>query len=52
MVNFLPLYGGLGSNTGFKIVGQPEPPPGQGPSTDVRVVDAGYFSALGCGLIH
>ncbi|HKN82019.1 MAG TPA: ABC transporter permease, partial [Pyrinomonadaceae bacterium] len=27
MVNFLPLYGGLGSATGFKILGQPEPPP-------------------------
>jgi putative ABC transport system permease protein len=25
MVNHLPLYGGLGSNTGFKILGRPEP---------------------------
>ena len=33
----------LGFSTGFKIEGRPEPPPGQGPSTDVRVVDAGYF---------
>ena len=41
MVNHLPLYGGLGSSTGFKILGRPEPPPGQGPGTDVRVVDAG-----------
>src|SRR6185369_12274771 len=40
MVNYLPLYGGLGSATGFKIEGRPEPPPGQGPSTDVRVADA------------
>src|ERR1041384_2450812 len=36
MVNFLPLNGGLGSNTGFKILGQTEPPHGQGPSTAVR----------------
>src|SRR6185295_8005107 len=52
MVNFLPLYGGLGSNTGFKILGQPEPPPGQGPGTDVRVVDAGYFGTLGIPLLR
>src|SRR5215217_4918126 len=52
MVNFLPLYGGLGSNTGFKILGQPEPPPGQGPSTDVRVADSGYFSTLGIPLLR
>ncbi|HEX8291316.1 MAG TPA: ADOP family duplicated permease, partial [Pyrinomonadaceae bacterium] len=47
MVNFLPLYGGLGSATGFLIEGQPEPPPGMGPSTNVRVADAGYFKTLG-----
>ncbi len=52
MINFLPLYGGLGSNTGFKILGRPEPPPGQGPSTDVRVVDAGYFLSMGIPLVR
>ncbi|HEU4834145.1 MAG TPA: ABC transporter permease [Pyrinomonadaceae bacterium] len=52
IVNFLPLYGGLGSNTGFKILGQPEPPPGQGPSTDVRVANAGYFSTMGIPLLR
>lgn len=52
MVNFLPLYGGLGSSTGFKIMGQPEPPPGQGPSTDVRVADAGYFEVMGIPLLR
>jgi putative ABC transport system permease protein len=52
MVNHLPLYGGLGSNTGFKIIGRPEPPPGQGPGTDVRVVDAGYFPTLGIPLLR
>jgi putative ABC transport system permease protein len=52
VINFLPLYGGLGSATGFKIEGQPEPPPGQGPSTDVRVVDAGYFETMGIPLLR
>jgi len=52
IINFLPLYGGLGSNTGFKILGRPEPPPGQGPSTDVRVVNAGYFETLGIPLLR
>jgi putative ABC transport system permease protein len=52
MVNFLPLYGGLGSSTGFKIIGRPEPPPGQGPSCDVRVVDAGYFPTLGIPILR
>lgn len=52
MVNFLPLYGGLGSATGFKIVGLPEPPPGQGPSCDVRVADSGYFQTMGIPLLR
>jgi putative ABC transport system permease protein len=52
IINFLPLYGGLGSATGFKIEGRPEPPPGQGPSTDVRVVDAGYFQTMGIPLLR
>jgi putative ABC transport system permease protein len=52
MVNFLPLYGGLGSNTAFKITGRPEPPHGEEPSTDVRVVDAGYFETLGIPILR
>ena len=52
IVNFLPLYGGLGSNTAFKILGQPEPPPGQAPGTDVRVADAGYFGTMGIPLLR
>lgn len=52
MVNFLPLYGGLGSATGFKIESRPEPPPGQGPGCDVRVVDAGYFQTLEIPLLR
>jgi putative ABC transport system permease protein len=52
IVNYLPLYGGLGSNTAFKILGQPVPPPGQEPSTDVRVADSGYFGTLGIPLLR
>jgi putative ABC transport system permease protein len=52
MVNHLPLYGGLGSSTGFKILGRPEPPPGQEPGTDVRVVDKGYFETMGIPLLR
>jgi putative ABC transport system permease protein len=52
MINFLPLYGGLGSATGFKIEGRPEPPPGQGPSCDVRAVDAGYFQTMSIPLLR
>ena len=50
MVNFLPLYGGLGSATGFNIEGKPEPPRGTGPSTNVRVADAAYFKTMGIPL--
>jgi len=46
-VNYLPLYGGLGCSTGFSIEGEPQPPPGEGPSTNVRVTDEGYFAAMG-----
>ena len=52
MVNFLPLYGGLGSSTAFKIEGRPEPPPGQLPGCDVRVADAGYFPSMGIPLLR
>jgi putative ABC transport system permease protein len=52
MVNHLPLYGGLGSSTGFKILGRPEPPPGHEPGTDVRVVDSEYFVTMGIPLLR
>ena len=44
-VSYLPLAG-PGAGTGFTIVGQPAPLPGQGPTTDVSVCDNGYFRAL------
>lgn len=47
MVNFLPLYGGLGSATGIIIEGRPAPPAGEGPSANVRVADSGYFGTMG-----
>ena len=50
IVNYLPLYGGLGSATGFNIEGQPVPPRGTGPSTNVRVADSGYFKTMGIPL--
>src|SRR5207245_1510351 len=37
-ISFLP-FAGLGAATGFTIVGQPPPAPGQGPVVDVRVCD-------------
>ncbi|HEV3470215.1 MAG TPA: ABC transporter permease [Pyrinomonadaceae bacterium] len=52
VVNFLPLYGGLGSATGFTIEGRPAPPPGEEPGTNVRVADAGYFRAMGIPLLR
>ena len=51
-VNFLPLYGGLGSSTGFSIEGKPKLPPGERISTNVRVSDAGYFDAMGIPLLR
>jgi putative ABC transport system permease protein len=44
-ISFLPLAGS-GAATGFTIVGQPPPAPGQEPVADVRVADNGYFDSL------
>jgi putative ABC transport system permease protein len=52
IVNFLPLYGGLGSQTVFSIEGRPPRPPGEELSTHARVSDAGYFQALGIPLMR
>ena len=48
-VSFLPMNG-LGAATSFEVVGQPKPAPGQEPVADIRIVDGGYFAALGIPL--
>ncbi|MBI3400056.1 MAG: ABC transporter permease [Acidobacteria bacterium] len=50
-ISFLPLAG-LGAGTGFTIVGQPAPAAGQGPVTDVRVCDTGYFRSMRVPLLR
>ena len=50
-VSYLPLAG-AGAATGFTIVGQPAPLPGQGPGTDVSVCDNGYFRTLKVPLLR
>jgi len=45
MISFLP-FSSLGAGTGFSIVGQPPPAPGQSPTTDVSVCDNGYFQTM------
>ena len=52
MVNYLPLYGGLGARTSFTIEGRPARPPGEELSTHVRVTDGGYFKAMGIPLLR
>jgi putative ABC transport system permease protein len=50
LVNFLPLRG-ITPGTSVHIVGQPEPPAGQGPVTEVNTVDASYFAAMRTPLV-
>ncbi|HEX8687921.1 MAG TPA: ABC transporter permease, partial [Pyrinomonadaceae bacterium] len=50
-VNYLP-FAGPGSATNFKVVGRPDPPPGEEPNTDVRVTDENYFRAMGIPLLR
>src|SRR4051812_15512659 len=49
--SYLPLNG-LGAATGFSIVGQPPPQPGQEPVTDVRVITHEYFQSMGVPLLR
>ena len=49
--SFLPLNG-LGSATGYYIVGKAKPPAGQDYVTDVRVVSHNYFKAMGIPLLR
>jgi putative ABC transport system permease protein len=50
-VSFLP-FADLGAATSFLIVGQPEPPPGENHTTDVRVIDPDYFNTMGIQLLR
>jgi putative ABC transport system permease protein len=50
-VSFLPLTG-LGSATSMVILGQPAPPTGQEPVTDVRVLSHDYLKAMGIPLVR
>ncbi|HEX8144189.1 MAG TPA: ABC transporter permease [Pyrinomonadaceae bacterium] len=52
VANYLPFYTGLGARTSFAIEGQPEPAPGNEPSTDVRVTDENYFRTLGIPVLQ
>jgi putative ABC transport system permease protein len=38
--------------SGFRVVGEPEPPPGQGPSMEISLVSPGYFHAMGIPLLR
>ena len=51
MISYLP-FAGLGAGTRFSIVGQPLPPRGSDPTTDVSVVDNGYFETLRIPLLR
>ena len=48
-VSFVPLAG-LGAATGYTVLGEPPPSPGQQPVADVRVVSRDYFRAMGIPL--
>jgi putative ABC transport system permease protein len=49
-ISDLPMTG-LGSATGFEVVGRPKPAPGQEPVADVRIVSGDYFGAMGIPLL-
>jgi putative ABC transport system permease protein len=49
-ISFLPLNG-LGAATSMRIVGKPEPPRGQEPVTDVRVITHEYLKTMGIPLL-
>jgi putative ABC transport system permease protein len=51
VINYLPLYSGLGARTSFRVDGRPAPAPGDEPSTDVRVADENYFRTMGIPLL-
>ena len=50
-VDFIPLAEPTAA-TRFTIVGRPAPVPGQWTSADIRVIDPGYFAAMGIPLLR
>ncbi|MEO8024985.1 MAG: ABC transporter permease [Bryobacteraceae bacterium] len=48
-ITWLP-FSGPGAATSFSVVGRPAPPPGQSPTTDVRVIHPDFFRVLGIPL--
>jgi putative ABC transport system permease protein len=50
-ISFLPLAT-FGAATGYVVADQPEPPRGQWPTTEVRVVMRDYFKAMGVPLVR
>jgi putative ABC transport system permease protein len=50
-VSFLP-FAGLAAATDLVIIGDPAPPKGQEPGTEVRVCDNGYFGVMGIRLLR
>ncbi|HEV3410232.1 MAG TPA: ABC transporter permease [Chthoniobacterales bacterium] len=49
-ISYLPLTGPA-ARDGFKIIGQPDPAPGQEPPCEVRVITPTYFQAMGIPLL-
>jgi putative ABC transport system permease protein len=50
IVSYLP-FSGLGAGTGFTIVGEPPPAPGNDLTTDVTVCDVGYLETMRLPLV-
>jgi predicted permease len=48
----LPVTGAPAGGTGFHILGTPQPPPTEGPSTKARVITPEYFRTLGVPILQ
>ncbi len=51
ITDLLPMSGNFNGN-GFRIVGRPEPEPGQLPSAESRAIDPHYFGAMGIPVLE